>query len=426
MGRWTEETLMYEQNVRSATLPWRCVQAATAFSSSPALVQHRPCPVCGALDEHTVLLFDDFQFYSDSQELPKRVPVRVVRCAQCFALFLNPCYSETGFGILFAEAGQSYGASEGRPAEQIAWLAERGLLAPGLAILDAGCYDGRFLSLLPASLRRLGVDIDEPAILRGRRAYGDSGVELICGDFEGFATPVPPDVITMFHVLEHLPRPVAVLSHLRRVAHSGTRLIVEVPVIEHGLTNDINGFLSVQHMTHFSRRSLANALDRGGWKILELRQSAKYNGCRIVAEPGPTASAVRGDAADTQLLQKYLSHWYGNLAQVHSRLSGMNIPERLFFWGGGLHTEFLYHVTSLFGSAPERKYLIVDSDAIKQGKSWRGVPILAPDAVAAADWNVSALLVSSYGSQEAIATGALALGVPEARLLRLYDHIARY
>jgi SAM-dependent methyltransferase len=417
---------MAEPNARNHRLPWRRIDSTESRPSSPALVQHRPCPVCGALDEHTALLFDDFQFFSDSRELPKRVPVRIVRCAQCFALYLNPCYSETGFRILFAEAGQSYGASEARPAEQIAWLAGRGLTAPGLAILDAGCYDGRFLSQLPPAMRRLGVDIDEPAILRGRSAYGGSGVELICGDFEGFATPVPPDVITMFHVLEHLPRPVAVLSHLRRVAHAGSRLVVEVPVIEHGLTNDINGFFSVQHMTHFSRRSLANALGRGGWRILEWHQSGEYNGCRIVAEPGPAAAQVCGDADDIRSLQVYLAHWYGSLAQVHARLVDMAIPERLIIWGGGLHTEFLYQVSSLFGSAPARQYLIVDSDAIKQGKTWRGIAILAPDTLEAVDWNDCALLVSSYGSQESIARAAASRGVPGERILRLYDRVARY
>jgi hypothetical protein len=48
----------------------------------------------------------------------------------------------TGFNILFAEAGQSYGSTEGRPHEQTKWLADRGLLDEGKVFLDVGCYDG--------------------------------------------------------------------------------------------------------------------------------------------------------------------------------------------------------------------------------------------------------------------------------------------
>mgnify|MGYP000380287711 CR=1 FL=1 len=36
----------------------------------------------------------------------------------------------------------------------------------------------------------------------------------------------------MFHVLEHLPRPVEVLRKLRSIAEVSTRLVVEVPVLE--------------------------------------------------------------------------------------------------------------------------------------------------------------------------------------------------
>jgi hypothetical protein len=90
-------------------------------------------------------------------------------------------------------------------------------------------------------------------------------------------------------------------------------------------------------------------------------------------------------------------------------------------WGGGFHTEVLYHVTALFPKDASREYCVVDSDPVKQGKSWRGIPIGPPAWLRAVDWRETVLLVSSYGSQEGIARDALALGVPADRIVRLYD-----
>src|SRR5713226_4191114 len=123
----------------AAPTRWSKVDSFPGNSTSAALTTHRPCPICGSNRTRTVLQFDQFQFYSDSNKLPKRADLKEVQCLDCFALYLNPCYSEYGFQILFAEAGCSYGSTEGRPQEQIDWLGARGLLRSGSRFLDAGC-----------------------------------------------------------------------------------------------------------------------------------------------------------------------------------------------------------------------------------------------------------------------------------------------
>ena len=78
----------------------------------------------------------------------------------------------------------------------------------------------------------------------------------------------------MFHVLEHLADPYKTLRNLRQNSHAETRLVIEVPVIEKGFTNDLNGFLSIQHATHFSFNSLKLIMERAGWQILRWRDHA--------------------------------------------------------------------------------------------------------------------------------------------------------
>jgi len=408
------------------TIRWSQVDSFPGNSSSTALTEHRPCPVCGGDRPRPVLQFDQFQFFSDSADLPKRVDIREVQCRDCFALYLNPCYSEYGFRVLFAEAGCSYGSTVARPYEQIEWLKARGLLRPGNRFLDAGCYDGGFLAKLPDDLEKIGVDIDEPALDRGRRNFGGKHIKFILWDFESFRHDGSFDAITMFHVLEHLPRPASVLRNLRSMAHPETRLVVEVPVLENGVTNDINGFFSAQHMTHFSRASLKNCLASAGWKIDEAQQQEQYNGFRIVATPDVPARVPERDLHATSLLHTYLAAWYGALKQAEHRLSELRESGRCLIWGGGLHTEFVYQTTSFFSRRPDREYAIVDSDPIKRGKSWRGIEIYSPDVLRDVTFSDDYLLVSSYGSQPAIVKAATELGVPRDRIVTLYKELRVY
>ena len=414
----------------SPNVQWKKINSFAGNCSSSSLAYYRPCPICGSLKCRVVLELNDFQFYSDSATNPKRVDVKENMCLDCGTLYLNPCYSEYGFRVLFAEAGQSYGSTEGRPQEQIEWLESRGLLDGGSSVLDVGCYDGSFLARLPDHVQKLGVDIDAPAIERGRLKHSNKGIRFIHGDFEHFQfSGNPPAAITMFHVLEHLPRPVEVLKKLRSIASLATKLIVEVPILENGKTNDINGFFSVQHMTHFTRSSLENCLSLGGWNIQEKVEQPDYNGCRVlataqdVAEDKPIRASI---AEDCKSLMDYLSAWYLAIGEVQQRVRSMPNTGNIVIWGGGAHTEFLYQVTAAFLSDKSIHFAIVDSDPLKHGKTWRGVRIYPPEVVSEVDWSSAVLLVSSYGAQESIVSAADELGVPPDRVVRIYEKIRRY
>jgi SAM-dependent methyltransferase len=405
---------------------WSLIDSFSANSTDPVLTMYRPCPVCGGHSYQTLLILDDFQFFSDAPDIPKRTKIQDVQCSKCNAIYLNPCYSAEGFACLFSEAGQSYGSTEGRPLEQVEWLKERQLLGSGKVFLDVGCYDGRFLSRLPDHLQRIGVDIDKPSIESGNKKFGDIGIQLIHGPLEKFNCPIPPDVISMFHVLEHLANPLEVLRHLREISHPETRLIVEVPVLQHGKTNDINGFFSVQHMTHFSLNSLNQLLLRAGWGTVESKQMPDYNGHRLMLEPVPPLLEIEGDVDDRTSAFEYLAAWYKNLAEINIKMKSWLKSSKAVLWGGGMHSEFLYQVTTFFRLYPDRKYIIVDSDPLKQGKTWRGVPIHAPDVLNAISWDDCRLIPSTYGSQENILAAARGIGVPETNIDLIYDRIRVY
>jgi SAM-dependent methyltransferase len=382
----------------------------------------RPCPACGGERFRPLLEHENFQFYIDAA-VSKQQTIRQVQCLHCFAAFMNPTFNATGFAVLFAEAGASYGSTSSHQAEQIAWLQERGLLERGTTLLDVGCYEGSFLGRLPREVKGIGVDIDEPAIERARQRFAPSDSHrFICADFERVDVDEAIDVITMFHVLEHLPRPVEVLKRLRHLAGPRTRLLVEVPVVENVIFGDACGFLAVQHLTHFSIASLHNALHAAGWRVTAHCNMDGYNGFRILAERGPT-QANWPEPKDVGLFLNYFSRWYAALSEIEKRLQRVT-AQHCVLRGGGLQTEYLFQLTSLM--AAERKFVIVDIDPHKQGKTWRGIDIVGPECLASLDWRDTQVVLSSYSHQDAMREEVRSAGIPETAVVSLYDQVWRY
>lgn len=395
---------------------------------NPDCVASRPCPLCGSERFSTISMLRDFQFFSDSDTQGKRVDIQDCQCMDCLTLYRNPSFTPSGFSALFAEAGCSYGSTAQRPQEQIDWLSARKLLKSNSIFLDVGCYEGSFLARLPGDLLRMGVDIDAPAIARGRVRYPE--LSLTHSAFDEFEPVQPPQVITMFHVLEHLPNPKAVLQQLRNIGGENVKLVVEVPIVEGGETNDINGFFSPQHLTHFSRNSLQKILFEAGWNIIETQLMQGYNGCRVLAEPATTPykdknTKLLANLEDMGSLQKVLQNWYLAQMDVEACLSNLPLEGNFVIWGAGMHTELLYQKTTLF-HCPERSFLLIDSDPLKQGNSWRGISIVGPEEISMLDCNECQFVVSSYGNQNEIRAAAADRGVPMDRIHTLYSSVSVY
>ena len=202
------------------------------------------------------------------------------------------------------------------------------------------------------------------------------------------------------------------------------RHTIEVPILENGCGNDICGFFSVFHLTHFSRNSLKNCLRQAGWLISEWHEMDDYNGCRVICEPCTESSEIIDSQQDNVFLHQYLSTWHQAIAKVSSKLDSIKGHKHIVIWGGGGHTEFLYHITTFFHSNHNKKYTIVDSDPLKQGKSWRGIPILKPSFLTEIDWSQVFMVVSSYGGQESIVNEAKSMGITTDKIITLYDEIS--
>ncbi|MGQ0445605.1 MAG: class I SAM-dependent methyltransferase, partial [Beijerinckiaceae bacterium] len=105
------------------------------------------------------------------------------------------------------------------------------LYQPGGKLLELGCLTGHFLSLARDNgYDVMGIEPDPWAAAYARREFGLSVHETLIPelhfDDQSF------DVIAMFHVMEHLTRPMETLLDLRRILKDTGLLAIEIPIID--------------------------------------------------------------------------------------------------------------------------------------------------------------------------------------------------
>lgn len=409
------------------SLPWSKYTRLPASPSPFALQEDRACPLSGSRREEELFSIDDFQFFDD-QKGQNRIQHRVVYNPESGVVYTNPCYTPKGFGVLFEKAGQSYGHSEGRPQEQADWIL--GHTENIRSVCDIGCGSGAFLKTLPDNLNKVGVDVDLSSVHPSLLA--DPKVTFYGEDFNHFQLKQPVDLFTMFHVLEHLPSPLQTLKNLRKNAADNTYLLVEVPVIDLAAASpseDMVGFFSVQHLTHFSKATLHCMLKQAGWDVVFTQVMEGYNGYRILAKPGTEENVLPTPAekqSDKAAIETYMAQWRKNIKQVNQRVAALPPDANILIWGAGMHTEYLNRLTPLFTA--DRRYRIVDTDPKKDNSTYHGIQVVHPDKLPAGFWQDPEMftVISSYSWQTEIHQALLAKGVPSSQIVLLYNTINRY
>lgn len=145
-------------------------------------------------------------------------------------------------------------------------------------LLDVGCGNGVFL----AKMRELGwsvvgVEPDSDAARIARERFGLTV-------FEGTLSEVQlpdgtADVVTMHHVIEHVPDPVEVLAECRRILNPGGLITVVTPNIRslgrRVFGSSWRGWEVPRHVFIFSPRALRRCAELAGFKVIELWTSVR-------------------------------------------------------------------------------------------------------------------------------------------------------
>jgi len=204
-------------------------------------------------------------------------------------------------------------------------------------LLDVGCATGRFLHRMRAvGWHVSGIEIDPVAAAKAKAVTPD----IFVGD------PVDApfahgsfDVVTSFHVVEHLPRPVAALSRMIGWLAPDGILLVEVPNAG-GAGGRLfgrywSGLDVPRHLVHFTPATMMAMVERAGGRV--------------------TVAAHR---TKPRYLTRSLRHWLRDQPERRHRVSLAALDSRV---GGGaakLALELLLPINRRLGLGEVVRYTI--------------------------------------------------------------------
>jgi 2-polyprenyl-3-methyl-5-hydroxy-6-metoxy-1,4-benzoquinol methylase len=162
-----------------------------------------------------------------------------------------------------------------RAIEQTKYIIETSARQSFQGVMDIGCGCGELLNALqPYSQRLNGFETDRVMSAHATTHRRSPSIEIHNEHYSTLDRPLECDLITMSHVLEHIPEPVEFLKDLRECTLTTDGLMfIEVP-------NDPLYWLKRQiarkqrglgHLNYFTPESLASTLSAAGFKTLDTR-----------------------------------------------------------------------------------------------------------------------------------------------------------
>jgi SAM-dependent methyltransferase len=272
------------------------------------------------------------------------------------------------------EHDQLYAYDRGKPVyrtdHQARIVLEKLSLSPGVRLLDYGAAKAQTL----ARLLELRPDVQGSVfdVSDMYRPYWSSWLEP-----EAQATYQVPlawhgqfDFVTAHFVLEHVERPVEVLKLLKSLLRPGGRLFVSVP----NVYENVGDFVVVDHIHHYSRASLANALHRAGLTAVEIDGTCFSGALIAVAHPSGRGEgeALAPDAAAFSAARRIADFWCGVDSRLASFATANLGPSAIY--GAGFYGAYIR--AAIAGEVDVKCF--VDRNPHLQGTEVMGLPVVHP------------------------------------------------
>lgn len=195
------------------------------------------CVVCGAVATRQFAAGFDYELLTCANEW------RFVQCRNCGHVWLDPRPDVEALSVIYPPTYYAYHYDEisklARWGKALldSWKVKKLLRscgAPPAAYLDVGCGDGRYLMAVrergAGRCRVVGLELDERVVAK----LNESGLEAYCERIETCERFEPKsfDLISMFHVIEHVDDPSAVIGRLTKWLRPGGVLALETPNLD--------------------------------------------------------------------------------------------------------------------------------------------------------------------------------------------------
>lgn len=288
------------------------------------------CPICS--DNRTYI------FHSKVWHLKNG---RVLRCASCDATFISPLMNEREERTFYAQYNKhvkargvtvSRSADElhkfSRPAAKKRYEFIKSCLRKPKSILEIGSSTGAFLEHLKEKSKKKYLCAVEPC--PENRHYSRKFCEDTYENIDRIPARKKFDAIVMFHVFEHIKKPVSFLKNCNSRLTNGGFVLAEVPCISDPLISlyDCLAFkdfyFQPMHPYIYSLKSLRYVFSKAGLKEKKVFYYQRYG------FDNHLTWLSRGKPGGDKQLKKIL----GSDAQYKKSLQKAGITDTIFYMAG--------------------------------------------------------------------------------------------
>ncbi len=217
------------------------------------------------------------------------------QCNNCFFVFLNPIIPPNQLKNYYTNYYLPYrGAKAWGKFEKFVERSQKKLdykrlklinksrkLTDSSHILDIGCGSPTFLKACKDSIgcNTTGIDFSD----EGWKNYNEKfkGINLHVADIKDLEGDIYPDVITMWHYLEHDYSPSENLRYLSSISKPSTELVIEVPNFDSVSRKKYgkywSGWHTPRHISLFSPSNISFLLEKTRWKAKKIYTHGTLN-----------------------------------------------------------------------------------------------------------------------------------------------------
>ncbi len=229
------------------------------------------------------------------------------RCDSCGFVFDSPRPSFAQVSAFYSKMGKYNTWLNEKRARDMLWKRRLKKLLPrsaGGSLLDIGAGIGQFLHhAQPMFTSVVGTEVSESAVAIAKQKYG---LALLAGQVEELDLPPDDfDIITLFHVLEHVPDPRMLIDRCHAILKPSGMLLIAVPndvlawsstIKKLGKRLLIRPFQKFSPVLGISRAGASREIHLSHFTPSVLRQLLESSGLHVVEEsldPYYVSSGVR-------------------------------------------------------------------------------------------------------------------------------------
>ena len=241
------------------------------------MIKINNCPVCGSSSFNSFIKTTPQMSHQD--EL-----FNFDKCNKCDFVFLNPRLKFKDLKNYYTSHYLPYqGAKAWGKFKWLVSLSQKNLdlkriklikdiqpLSKQSLILDVGCGNPTFLEACQEKLncKTIGIDFNDAGWKNQLHSF--KKINLQAGEIKDLPSNLHPDVITMWHYLEHDYNPYESLRSLKKISKTSTKLVIEVPnfnsLSRKKYGKNWAGWHTPRHLSLFSPKNIDLLLKKSGWK----------------------------------------------------------------------------------------------------------------------------------------------------------------